>query len=197
MSRVTASKILYISLILILITGFLLLIQKVRIIDNTFIIIALCIILLIPGRIQRHFFKDFYTARKMLDGLRYSESLDLNTRFLQYITNKPQVKKLMFFSWGIYTRDIEAMTHNNMASALIFLGNLENAAEHLNRAIILDSKYPLPFYNYSVLSIIDGNMNAAEEYFNKSKQLGFKKTSFDDLINKIQSITAAYQSEKK
>ncbi len=197
MSRVSFSKILYISLILILLTGLILVTQKIKMFDNTFSTFALCIILLIPGRIQRHFFKDFYTARKMLDNQSYSESFDLNNRFLQYIADKPQIKKLMIFSWGIYTKDIEAMTLNNMASALIFSGNMESAAEHLNRAIELDHKYPLPFYNYSILSIIDGNMIVGEEYFNKSKQLGYKKTSFDDLINKIQSITAAYQTENK
>ncbi|MCR8745858.1 tetratricopeptide repeat protein [Romboutsia lituseburensis] len=168
----------------------------------TLVIITLCeynipilipfifIFLLIPGRVQGYYYKNQFRGRKLLDRKNYKESIKYNKIFLEDIRQNTWKKKLIHLSGAVYSKDIEAMTLNNLGSAYLELGNLKSAETCFQQAIKLDLLYPIPYFNLSLVECIKGNIELAEIFYQKSVELGFKQTTFDKLIQKGQQIYA-------
>jgi|BioPla2DNA2_1021312.scaffolds.fasta_scaffold74090_1 tetratricopeptide (TPR) repeat protein len=196
MDRIKISKILYILVIALCSLSVLYIYTRINSPYNLIFLIIVCIAFLIPGRIQRYYYKDFYTGRKLLSRNRYEQSVEYFESFLQQIKQRPWIKKMIWFSWGIYTNDIEVMTYNNMGVAMLYLRQYNQSKEYLTKALKLDSRYPLPYHNLAILFVLEGNMVLAEKYYNDSVDLGYKGTSFDKFISKVGTIYANIQGEK-
>ena len=97
------------------------------------------VIFLIPVRIVGHYFRDFFTAKKFLSLKNYEKSIEYNKLFLQQIEDRPWIKRLMWLSWGMYTKDIEAMSFNNIGTSLFLsYGSIERIDFIRKRLIITD-----------------------------------------------------------
>ncbi|MBO3443890.1 tetratricopeptide repeat protein [Clostridium sp. CCUG 7971] len=99
------------------------------------------IILLIPGRVQGYYYRNHFKGRKLLNKKDYMKSIKYSKEFIEDIRLNNWKKKLIFLSWGIYSKDIEAMTLNNLGVAYLELGDLKVANEYFNEAIEIDSLY--------------------------------------------------------
>lgn len=71
------------------------------------------IVFLIPGRIQGYYYKDFFKGRRLLVAKDFKASIEYNNKFLSDIRLHTWRKKLIWLSWGMYSKDIEAMALNN------------------------------------------------------------------------------------
>lgn len=118
----------------------------------------------------------------------FAESIICNERFLSDIRQFPWRKKLIWLSWGMYSKDIEAMTLNNLGISYLYLGKYDVAENYFYEAIKLDVQYPIPYLNLSILAYVKGNTESAENLNKKSAELGYRNTTFDDIIQIGQQI---------
>ena len=54
----------------------------------------------------------------------------------------------------------------------------------------------LSYYNLALLHLLNKDNDKARFYFNKSKELGYKRSSFDELIHEAGSVLAKIQTDK-
>ncbi|MEO1542406.1 MAG: hypothetical protein AAFR75_00055 [Pseudomonadota bacterium] len=160
-------------------------------------IVLLALLCLIPGRINGHFWRNFYTGRKMMDSGWDADAIKEFERFLTSLRENPALKHLIWFVWGFYTRDVEAMTQNNIGAVLIREGNLHQAEERLARAIQIDNQYPIPYYNIALIGELRGDRSAATESLSTAHSLGYQRTSIDEIANEAASILATIEGRKK
>ena len=85
-----------------------------------------------------------------------------------------------------YSRDPEALALNNLGAAEIGLGEMAAAQQHLNRAIEVDSRCPLPYYNMGVLLKADGKTEEADNWFRQAAKLGFTRGPSDKFFKLVQ-----------
>lgn len=148
------------------------------------------IILLIPGRVQGYYYRKHFKGRKLLNKKDYMQSIKYSKEFIEDIRLNNWKKKLILLSWGIYSKDIEAMTLNNLGVAYLELGDLKVANEYFNETIEIDSLYCLPYFNLSILENVKGDIEMSKMFYKKSVELGFKQTKFDNVVQKSQQILA-------
>lgn len=145
-------------------------------------VLLFVILLLIPGRLSGFFWRDFYRGRKLLSMREWEKSLGYFERFLADLKKRPWLKHLIWLNWGIYTRSVEVMTHNNMGVAQLNLGKLAEAEQHFCLAGEIDNEAPLPCYNLALLAQIKGDTEKAGSLLKKSQELGYTGTTYDRLI---------------
>ena len=75
------------------------------------------------------------------------------------------------------------MTLNNIGACYLELGELEKARNYLESASELDRESPLPFYNLSIVSEIEGHHDLAIRQFNTSVELGYSRATVDKMIH--------------
>jgi len=153
MTRPTRLKILYGAAVVLLIAVALAILKATNF--SPTIVVLLALLFLIPGRINGHFWR------------------------------------------GFYTRDVEAMTQNNIGAVLIREGNLDQAEYRLAQAIQIDDQYPIPYYNMALLGELRGEREAAVRSLSTAQSLGYRQTNIDEIANKAASILAIVEGRKK
>ncbi len=132
------------------------------------------LLLIIPGRIQDHFWKDYLTGQHLLRRGKHLEALVKFEKFLDLLHRKPKLKWLVWCGPSSQTLDIEVMTLNNMGLCYLHLSNLERAVECFESAIGLDPSSALPYHNLSVVNEEQGNSSGAELNSQKAIALGYR-----------------------
>ena len=125
----------------------------------------------------------------------FAEAEPLFEAFLAKVKKKPWIKKLIVFSWGMYTRDIEVMTLNNLGAIKIEQGNFLEGKEFLDRSIAMDAQAPLPYFNLALIAAADGKKDLAEELLQKSQERGFTGSSVDQLIREAGELLARIEGK--
>lgn len=152
--------------------------------------IVMAVILLIPGRVQGILYRDLFRGRRLLGQHRESEAMDHLERFLDDVRARPWLKPMIWLSWSIYTREVEAMTLNDIGAANLALGNLEESERAFREALALDREYPLPHFNMAVLHEMRGNRILTDESLAESTRLGYSGGTIDAIVNRAQSLLA-------
>jgi len=150
--------------------------------------VAVIALLLIPGRIQRSVFRDFYQGRRLLGGAHYAQAAESFERFLQVTQEQPWRKRLIWLSWPIYTTDIEAMAWNNLGAATLWLGDLSSASSAFREALDLDPDYAQPYFNIAVLQVMQGDHEAARQSVQQAATLGYAGATQDAVTQAAQSL---------
>lgn len=186
MSRTTRYKTIYITLIVISIA---LIFAELAYFKSSFKFLFFTgLVLLIPGRVVGYLWRDFFRGRNLMNSQRWEDSIGYFEKFLTDLQKKPWLKMMIWFSWGTYTRDIEAMTRNNLGAAKLNLGNFIDAERELLIAHQIDSEYPLPYYNLALLAQLQGQNARAIEMLEKAKDLGYSDTTYDKFVHTSSSI---------
>lgn len=144
--------------------------------------LLVAVLLLLPGRIQGHYYRAFFRGRRLMGAGRYAEAIPHFEQFLATIRARPRLKRLVWLSWGMYTRDIEVMTLNNLGAGLLELGRLDAAERHLRSAIGLDPESPMPWHNLGLLESRRGNAELAARAPDEARRLGFRGDVSDALV---------------
>lgn len=196
MTRPTRWKILYSFAVAALIAVALAILRTSNYSPTAFVLLAL--LFLVPGRIIGHFWRDFYTGRKMMDsGSNADDGVKEFEKFLTSVRENPAIKHLIWFVWSFYTRDVEAMTQNNIGAVMIREGNMDQAEERLALAIQIDDRYPIPYYNMALIGELRGDRDVATEALSKARSLGYQQTSIDEIAKKAASILAAIEGRRE
>jgi tetratricopeptide (TPR) repeat protein len=188
MSRTATRKVLYLA-ILVGVAGIALVLL------NAFhyslvAVLAVALVLLVPGRIQGHYWRQFFQARDLVAQRRYREAEPLFDQFLALVRREPWLKRLIWMNYGVYTRDVEAMTLNNLGVCALEEGRFEAAETHLNKATALDLQNPLPYYNLAIVQQALGRVEAAQRDWSRSQELGYRRTPFDMVIHRAGELLA-------
>ncbi|MCO7223531.1 tetratricopeptide repeat protein [Pleionea sp. CnH1-48] len=192
MTRTTRYKIIYFSAIVILMV---VAIYLYHAFDRNFVVLlAIVGVALIPGRAQGILLREHFKGRQLMTQGEYQEAKECFDNFSRKLSNKSWLKHTIWLGGFVYTKDIEAMTLNNIGVCNLELGDVENAREMFNGALEIDVDYPIPYFNLSIISELDGNRSQSEEFLNKSIELGYAQTTADQVIHKAQEIYAIIES---
>jgi len=165
--------------------------------QNHYLLLILVIVFVIPGRVCGVFWRDFFKGRNLMTQKRYNEAIPYFESFLIKVKEKPWIKNLMIFSWGIYTRDIEAMTLNNLGGIYIEQSEILKAEEYFKQAISIDNLYPLPYYGLAIIADIKGNRDKAITLLKESEGKGLSNNSLDQAFRKSGEILAKIEGRVK
>lgn len=157
---------------------------------SPFSLFVVAVLLLIPGRVNGYFWRDFYRGRRLMSMERWQEAIPHFQQFLKQVEARPTLRQFIWFTSGFYTRQIEAMTHNNLGAARMELGDLRSAKDHFATTLELDSEYAIPHVNLARLALLEGSTEQARESFACAKELGFRGGSFDQLAHSAAEILA-------
>jgi ATP-dependent Clp protease adapter protein ClpS len=145
--------------------------------------VALIVIgLLVPGRVLGYFWRDLLTGLRLLRARRFAQSARHSEQFLEDIHRRPWIQHLTWLGSGVHSRNATAMALNNLGAAEIFLGKFAAARDHLEESRRLDYENPLPYFNLARLEKMLGNEAGAQHCLEQAKQLGFRKSLADRLI---------------
>lgn len=156
-------------------------------------VIAVALLLLVPGRIQGFYYSDLFTGRRLLDAGEPEKAIPLIERFLESIKRHPQRGKLLWLSWSIYTPSVVAMAINNLGVARLGLGQVNEAEQAFTNALAQDPLYPLPHFNLAIVHELRGNRVGAAESVERARQLGYTGGTLDTVIRKSQSLLASVE----
>jgi tetratricopeptide (TPR) repeat protein len=164
---------------------------------NLWVILAIIITMLLPGRIQSRYWRDYFQGQRSYGKGKYLEALVSFEKFLKNIRTHPQLKRLIWFSTGAYTRDIEVMALNNMGVCYLCLENVGQAEGLFQSARTLDPESPLPFYHLALLYQVRGDDTLAEENLNKAEALGYRRSSIKSVRKDLADTTQAPRVEQE
>lgn len=159
---------------------------------DAWLVIAV-VLLLSPSRIAGIAWRDFFRGRRLMRMGRADEAVPFFERFLEQVRRRPSLKHFIWLVWGVYTRDIEVMTLNNLG--VIRLGRLElaEAERFFNEAWRLDPQYPFAPYNLAAVRVLQKDTAAAAQLLERSAELGYRRTSVDRLIHQLGGLLAAVE----
>ena len=152
--------------------------------------VLLVIVLLVPGKIQRHYWSDMLSGLHYLKQQNYALSKVHSERFLVQLAERPWLSNLIWLGTSSYSRDIEAMTRNNLAAAMIGLEEFDGAREQLTRAIEMDPECPLPYRNMGVLLLHSDAIAEAQAWLDKAAALGLTGGWSDRIVSASQEQNA-------
>lgn len=153
-------------------------------------LIALGLILILPGRIQGYFYRDLFRGRRLLSEGQLEASLEHSERFLATVRRRPGLKSLLWLSWSVYTPDVEAMALNNLGAAHLGLGRLDAATRAFEEALRIDPQYPMPVFNLAVIRQVQGDSDEAARLAEKAGELGYSGGGTDRLVQIAQTVMA-------
>lgn len=159
-------------------------------------LIAVSVVLLIPGRVQGHYYRDLFTGRRALEAGDVDASISRTERFLAAVRERPGLKSLIWLGGVIYTADPEAMALNNLGAAHMEAGRLGVAEARFNDALRVDSLYPIPLTNLAVLSEVAGDRAEAERYLREAEAHGYTGGSLDRVIQQSGRILAKVEGRQ-
>lgn len=182
-NRTTKYKLTYVLVCIVLVCAVVLTAFKSE--DPLIVVFLASAILFIPGRVQGWLWWDFFKGRRLLASGRREESIEHFDKFLKLVRERPWLKKMIWLSWGMYTRDIEVMTLGNLGAAYIEVGKPDLAEQFLREAISLDPEYPIAYYNLGQLAGMRGDLEQANEYLLRARKLGYASGAVDKMISQL------------
>jgi tetratricopeptide (TPR) repeat protein len=147
--------------------------------------------LFLPGRLLAHYWKDYFEGQKLQVRRKHLDALVHFERFLRLLRERPALKKFIWLTEWIYTRNAEVLALTNMGVCYLRLNNLDEAEQRLLEAARLDPLSPLPHYNLSVAYHALGDKDRAEEHLNKAAALGYRAASIKGLAKAAQEVYAS------
>lgn len=115
----------------------------------------------------------------------FDAALDHFSTFAENVRYRPWLKRLIWLSFGVYTTDIEAMTHNNLGACYLEKGEFTKSKTALYRALEICPTYPIPYFNLALLYGLTGERREAVRCFQEAKQLGYDLSRFDQVLNSL------------
>lgn len=182
MSRTAQLKILYLSLIVLLIGGFLYLQLPLK---YSLIVVVLFLAL---GRISGYFLRDLIAARKLMSRRKWRQAISLLERFVERSRTQRWLNLMLWLSPSFYTTNTLALALNNLGVSHLELRELGRAESYLKEALAIDKLYALPHYNLAILEHIKEDFRARDEYLKRARRLGFSGGTIDRVLDRVKTI---------
>ena len=158
--------------------------------DQRLMLVAIALVLFIPGRISGGLWRDLYRGRRLHGLGQHEASIESSRRFVRLLRARPYLRRLWWLAWSVYTRDPLAMAQNNIGAAQQELGRLEDAESSFRAALSADPEYPIPHYNLAVLYAMQDHPLKAEEHANSALRLGYPRSAVDRMLHEAAGLLA-------
>lgn len=148
-------------------------------------LLIIAVIFLIPGRLVQYYWRDFFKGRKSLEKRNFDKAIQRFEFFLKEVEEYPWIKWLMFFSYGLYSFKVEAVALAYLGKCYIHKNNFEQAEAALNKALQIDTQYPVAFFNLAVMYALKNDEANARRCFEQARAHGYPKMKFENLSHYI------------
>lgn len=138
------------------------------------LLLVAMLLLIVPGQVQAHYYRDLYQARRASAAGRHEEAIRLTERFLQTLRERPGLRRMLWLTWSVYTTSVEAMALNNLGTAQLDLKRWDEAEASFRAALERDRRYPIPYVNLALAAQARGDHAAAEAFLKEAAERGFK-----------------------
>lgn len=159
-------------------------------------VIIATLLLLIPGRIQGHYYRDLFAGRRAMEAGDVEGSMVYTERFLTTIRKKPGLKSLIWLGGVIYTADPEAMALNNLGAAHLESARLGAAESAFRAALDADPLYPIPLTNLAVIREAGGDRAGAEDCLRQAAAYGYTKTALDRIVHRAGALLSRVEGRR-
>jgi tetratricopeptide (TPR) repeat protein len=154
------------------------------------VLVPVVLLLLVPGRIQGHYYREFFRGRALLAAREPEKAKEHFLRFLRQIHEHPWQRKLLWLAWTVYTPDVEAMTYNNLAACDLECGDLPGAEASSAKALELDPRYPIPHVNLAIIRHLQGHEAESRRHLQTARELGYSGGNIDQLVQSGAALLA-------
>jgi tetratricopeptide (TPR) repeat protein len=148
-------------------------------------LVALAVLLIVPGRIGGYYLKDLFRSRGLFSEGRFNEAIDAGKAFLADLQRQPWRRHYIYCHFGFYTWDVEAMAYNNVGAARMELGELDQAERDFRYAWQKDPEYPLPPFNLAIIAHVRGDAAEGEGLITVAAEKGYTGGSLDQLVSRV------------
>ncbi len=148
-------------------------------------LMLIALVFLIPGRLVKYYWRDFFKGRKCLQKGNFDEAIQRFQLFITEVHESPWIKWLMFFSYGLYSFKVEAVAQAYLAKCHVHKNELQQAESCLSKALEVDHKFPIALYTMAVVSALKNDEAASRRYFDLARENGYPKMKFENLKNAI------------
>lgn len=149
------------------------------------VLIALAVVLFLPGLIARRLLADLLEGRKRMALGDHAGSLDASLRFLDACDRKPWIRHAIWGAAGIYTLDVRAMGLNNAGAALTEMGRLDEAERYLMTARDVDPNYPMPVFNLARVAKLRGEDDRVQALGRQAFEMGLPGDGLDGVLSSL------------
>jgi tetratricopeptide (TPR) repeat protein len=140
-------------------------------------VLLLALVLLVLGR-------DFLIGRYRMRKRQWHSAIDRFRRFERKLENATLGALLVPLYLSLYTFDGIAVTRNNIALALMNLGQLDEAEGWLRAALRRDPLYAMAYVNLGTIAALRRDEVAARRQFQRAVDLGYSATGAQLLLRK-------------
>lgn len=163
-------------------------------VHSTAVLIAIAVAALVPGRIGAVALRDLFASRSLAAQRRYQEAAIAAERFLETVRRQPWRRHFIYFFFGIYTWDVEAMALNNLGVARMHLGDLDQADAALAAALDRDGDYPIPYFNRAMIARVRGRTEESDALLAAAKKRGYSGDRIDRIVSEVSEAYARLQA---
>jgi tetratricopeptide (TPR) repeat protein len=142
-------------------------------------------LVLLGIKVQHYFWQDHFLGRHEHKMRRWNESLEASQKFIREVEIKPRLRHLVWLSYMVTSRDIVAVTQNNVACAYMAMGDFSHAEVYLSEALKRDPLYPVPHLNRAKIQLAMNNEESARRELGECRRLGFRKYTWEALCKDV------------
>lgn len=157
-------------------------------------LMALAVLLIIPGRIGGYYLYNLFRSRKLISESRFEEGANAARAFLAELQRQPWRRHFIYCHYAFYTWDVEAMTRNNIGAARMELGELDEAERELRAALQKDPDYPLPYFNLAVIAHVRRDTVEGDRLISVAAEKGYTGGPIDEAISRVGAAFARLQA---
>jgi len=141
--------------------------------------VLLAIVAVLPSRLVAHLWKDFFYGKRLMKLEKWDGAVTCFQHFLVQLEKVPSLKWLMFFSYGLYSFKVEAVTRTYLAECYLHLKRLEEAEPHLQQALKIDTQYSYAMLMFATLELLQGRENESRKSLEQAVAHGSPRMTFE------------------
>ncbi len=140
------------------------------------------------GRLVGYPLRDFYKGFSAMRNQKWGKAQNHFYRFLRELEEQPWRRNLMYYNFGNFTSEVDAMAHNNLGLTYLETNPLEKAEVHLKKAIGIDDQYSKAHYNLAVVYQLQKRLEESKVHFEKAVELGMDNVNYDQFVSNVQQV---------
>lgn len=143
---------------------------------------VIAVVLPVAGVVaEKILWRNFYMGKRLMAKQRDKSAVEAFRIFMGDLEEKPWIRHLQIFNFGIYTHNMEAKVYNNIGICYLESQVLKTAEEYFKRSLEEDEKYCLPHYNLAILNLIRKDEEESKKHLELSRKYGYNRIQFDQL----------------
>jgi tetratricopeptide (TPR) repeat protein len=155
------------------------------------VVVGVAAALFLSARVVRFAWRDFYRGRRLQGLGEWQHATKAFQRFLGLIRRQRRLAWLVWLTVPAHTRDVEAMTLNNLGVCRLMLSELWEAEQYFLAARARDASYALPPFNLANVAYLRGDKDDGDAMIALARSLGCDPNAIAALAHRRDEMLAA------